>query len=314
MVPHLLLLPCAAQKRLPTVIRMDESENHGLTLEALAEHWKERLRRGAPQVAVRNLYKGAGWKIAIGIEEVARQHQDRVLVVSGGIGLAGMSDTAPGYDLSLSCGRDAAAAAPGCGVPVGRASWWKMLGGSAALRAHVATGAWSAVVAALPSAYVDAVAEAFEDLAIHFPNVSLAILTTRPSRFARNKLHRSLVEVDPRRTRCLGGTVSCAPQLALRHAILNLPTGESLTPESIREVVSKLPSVEAVYPRRTSAGRQHAEMWLRRALLSTQPPTSATRALRSYRMAGFAHEQRAFHRMFAELSSDACAAITAEPE
>lgn len=292
----LLLLPCSAQKRLQPSVAMRAHERLYTPAE-FASTWKERIRAASPKVTVGALYKGPAWAVARDIQQAAVSRGGRVLVVSAGLGLAELTDSAPGYDITLAGG--AATTAPGCATAAGRAEWWAQLGGAESLREHVASGIYTSVVAALPAAYVDAVVVAFAELAREHKHLSFTILCTRPSRFALETAGGLLVAVDPRRTRTLGGTVSCAPQVALRHVLRQVPARTAVTREVLSTAIVEWPQVAAVYPRRTAAGVEHAERWLHAELASSAPPTSATAALRKYRAAGFAFEQRAFHSLYA---------------
>lgn len=255
------------------------------------------MRAAEPRTSVGALYKGPGWAVAQDIQQLAVRRTGRVLVVSAGLGLADLNDAAPGYDITLTGG--AATTAPGCETPAGRSEWWALLGGAACLREHVESGAYTSIVAALPAAYVDAVVVAFAELASEHRQLSFAVLCTRPSRFALHRARDLLVAVDPRKTHSLGGTVSCAPQVALRQLLRHLPVNVELMRETLAATIAEWPQGGAVYPRRTTAGIEHAERWLRDELASEAPPKSPTAALRRYREAGFAFEQRAFHRLFA---------------
>ena len=228
-------------------------------------------------------------------------------VISAGLGFAPFSELAPSYDITFTSG--SVNTHPGEQTPEGRREWWRAIGGPDALSAFLVRSKCRQVIAAMSSGYLDAIVEPLAAISAHLGTGSVLVFCTRPSAFALRTAGHFVVRVDPRKTRHLGGTVANSSLIALKHALEVLPSGTALSQAAFEEVFAALPMAVEVYPRREKHGKEHAETWLRSALSGWRPPASASAALRAYRDAGFAFEQKAFHRLFAEIAGQSTSGL-----
>jgi hypothetical protein len=296
----LLLVPCTNLKRLAA-----HPDLQGRSLAALAPServaaWRYRVANSSPRVEVADLYKGGGWSIVQRISSVLRENGGEIGVVSAGLGFAKFSETAPGYDLTFT--RGLPDSIPDCRTGQDRADWWSGCGGHEKLLSYEEHVHPQIVVAALPPAYIDAVAPTLGTLAAHLGSERVLVLASGASRFARAHVGASLIEVDARQVVACGGTVGQITLSALQHVLERSVATGRLDRHAVEQHLQELPVQSGpVYPVRDRLGREHLRIWLTSALASGAPPQSASEALRRYRNEGFAFEQKAFHREFAEM-------------
>jgi hypothetical protein len=254
------------------------------------------MATATPRVPVHSLYKGASWTLSRRIAAACAPWGGRVSVVSAGLGLASWNDSAPAYDITFSA--SSPDAVPGGGTSAGRAAWWRELGGHDAILRALVDGGHDSLVLVLPGGYLDAVAPAIPALSERLGEGNITVLGCSASAFSRALIGPWWLRADPGRLRSVGGTVANSPLVALLHILDSAPSLEPLTLAMATARLQQLPVGVEVYPRREHRGRGHAGSWISERLIEPDAPVSASDALRRYRAAGFACEQKAFHELF----------------
>ncbi len=295
-MPPLILVPCTASKWLPANDVGKGRSLAGKSLGEAADTWTQTMAEASPRVPVRALYKGASWALSRRIAAACAAWGGRVSVVSAGLGLASLEDTAPGYDITFSA--SSPDTVPGGGTPAGRAAWWRALGGDSAIVGAFVEGNHDSLVLALPADYLDAVAPVVPALAGRIGEDKVTVLGCSASPYSRALIGRWWLRADPGRLRSVGGTVANAPLVALVHILESTPSLGPFTLAMATARLQQLPPGVEVYPRREHRGRGHAASWISERLIEPDPPASASEALHRYRAAGFACEQKAFHELF----------------
>ena len=295
----LVLVPCTASKRLSASPELRRRALRGASVPAVALEWLGRIRGATERVPAHALYKGGGWSLAKKAQEAATARCGDAKVVSAGLGLVDWSQSVPPYDMTFTGGN--ADTVPGGETAEGRAEWWDAIGGPNRLEDAVTEGRHDLVIAALSDGYVDAVTPALARIADRLGADRVVVLACGVSPFAKARLGGAWVPLAAARMRHLGGTVGNAALVALNHVLSTLPTDEPVTAAAVRNCIDALPAPVAFYPKRERLGPDHAVRWIHDALAAEDAPTSASGALRRYRDAGFALEQKSFHRLFDDI-------------
>lgn len=259
----------------------------------VAKSWAAALRGPVAGTSpLTHLYKGGYWSAAV---ELLRSLPGAELaVVSAGLGLVPATAVHGPYSATFSSGHPDSV--PGASDSAGRAKWWGLLGASERLRAKVRQA--SRVFVVLPNRYLDVVAD--DLLASDRGHVQVfASACPRPLAAA---LGRRLFQVKAPMIRQLGTNVSA---LAPKAATFVLEGGRAENAELRRRFEQlEVEDEAALYPVRKKQTPQEVAEWLRSALATAEPPTSATAALRAFRASGRAFEQKRFHRLFREVVMD----------
>jgi len=254
---------------------------------------------------VRDLYKGGAWALALVGAQFAVARGGAVRIVSAGLGLAELNEQAPGYDITFSEGNPNTV--PGGGSFDSRASWWRAIGGCDALNACVERLQPSSVLVALPAGYLDAVAPTLRAIADRMGDDLVCALACKPSARARDLLAPNIIPVKAAQTTTLQGNAGQAPLSALAYVLAGTEGAGCLDRRFVEERLAQLATRDTpLYPKRQRVGPDHAADWITKALGSPQPPASASEALRRYRAAGFALEQKHFHGIFANVRGETC--------
>lgn len=300
-MPPLVLVPCSSSKTLPA----DEGLR-GRTLRELPEDqratvWLRRTSEARPRVPVRSLYKGGAWALARDVAAAANRRKGAAWVVSAGLGLAAFDAPAPGYDITFTAG--SADLVPGGASPEARSSWWRTLAGPAALRRAMRSGPHDALLIALPEAYLEAIAPSLAEVITSLEADHISVLASRLTPFSRRYVSEFWVPISADQTTVLRGNAGQSSLSALLHALQTMPADLPMTRPVVQELLGQLVRRDTpLYPKRQRLGRPHVVAWIDAAIASGTPPISASKALRRYRDAGFAYEQKAFHLLFAEVA------------
>ncbi len=303
-MPPLVLVPCTSSKTLPVANGLCGRELRALASDQQASHWRSRVNEARPRVPVRSLYKGGAWTLAREAAVGAASRGGAAWVVSAGLGLVSLDAEAPGYDITFTAGH--ADLIPGGATPEARASWWRALAGPAALEQARTSGSYDALLVALPESYLEAVAPSLGEVIGAFGTDRVSVFSSRLSPFARRYLSKCWVPVTADQTTKLRGNAGQSALSALLYALQTLPSDDPMARPVVAELLSRLARRSApLYPKRERRGRAHAVAWLDDVIVSGRPPLSASEALRRYRDAGFAYEQKAFHLLFSEVGEKA---------
>lgn len=303
-MPPLVLVPCTSSKTQPI-----EDGLRGRALQALASEqqsstWLSRVAEARLQVPVHSLYKGGAWTLAREAAAAAGRRGGAAYVVSAGLGLAAFDALAPGYDITFTAGSPDII--PGGASAEARAAWWQALAGPGALERALAGGPHDVLLVALPEAYLEAVAPSLAELIASLGLDHVSVLASRLTPFSRRYLSDCWVPATADQTTLLRGNAGQSALTALLYVLQNLPPDQPMTRPAVTELLSQLARRDTpLYPRRERLGRAHAVAWIDAAIASGRPPLSASEALRRYRDAGFAYEQKAFHLLFAEVAENA---------
>lgn len=270
--------------------RLRSYRDSGVSVPQICRSWQEGVARSTAVRVVRDLYKGAYWAQVIALSEGLGA---RVGVVSAGFGYITDQAKVPCYSATFSAGHPDSV--PGASTADGRRAWWRLLGGDEGLSAALAES--NTVVAVLPERYLDVVSP---DL-LAVPAERLIVFSTGcPPELAKH-LEDRWIRLDARMVRSLGTNVSAlAPTAALR-ALSRVEAQESIG--AVAKVVETFVAADAppLYPKRQRQTPDQVEAWIRRSIKATEPPTSASAALRRFRDEGLAFEQKRFHQLYREL-------------
>lgn len=302
-MPPLVLVPCSSGKTLPIADGLRGRALSELPADQRVRTWQKALAGARRHVPVRDLYKGGAWTIAREAAVAASCRGGAAYVVSAGLGLAAFDTPAPGYDITFTAGSPDIIP-EGASAPA-RATWWSALAGPAALERAQRSGPFDVVLVALPEAYLEAVAPSLVGLITTLGVEHVSVFASRLSPFARQHLSKCWVKVTADQTTTLRGNAGQSALSALLHALQTLPADAPMTRPTIHHLLSQLtPRDTPLYPKRERLGCAHATAWIASAVASTSPSLSASEALRRYRDEGFAYEQKAFHRLFAEVAEN----------
>ncbi len=300
----LLLVPCCSSKSLPAAGGLRGRALADLPPEHQAERWKATLNQAHTRVPVRDLYKGGSWALAREVAANITRRGGEARVVSAGLGLVALRDLAPGYDITFTAGSPDLI--PGGSSGEARAAWWSALSGHEALRSVMVKGKLEALIVALPGAYLDAVAPSIGEICRWVGEERVCVVASRLSPFSQKHIGKAWVPIAADQTTLLRGNAGQSTLSALLHALECLGENAPLTRPAIEDVLSQLARRETpLYPKRERRGLTHARQWIGTAIASGTPRLSASEALRRYRQEGFAYEQKAFHRLFAEIAERA---------
>lgn len=297
----LVLVPCSYRKTLPVAEGLRGRDLQGLPAHVQASVWRDRLKEARPRLPVRTLYKGGAWSMAREAAATAARYGGSACVVSAGLGMARLEDMAPGYDITFAAGSPDII--PGGTSPEARANWWLALDGASALDATIRGGPYDALLVALPETYLDAVAPSLAPVIALLGANRVSVLTSKLTPFSRRYLAGCWVPVMADQTTALRGNAGQSTLAALLYVLRDSPADADLTRPAVEERLGLLARRGTpLYPKRDRLGGDHARGWIDAAIGSDDPPRSASEALRRYRQQGFAFEQKAFHRLFAEVA------------
>lgn len=208
----------------------------GADLRETAQRWGHELRVTTPKVPISHLYVGRSMTIA---NWVAAELCAPLYVVSAGLGLVGIDDEAPAYDLSIA-GTEGRLQSALDRFNKRPAAWWSLLSKNGGLRELAARNPGSVMLIALPAAYMEMVSD---DLASCSSRelARIRIFTSLPGRDALpRKLARNVVPYDDRleSVRGYAGTRADYPQRAMRHFVEKLGA-HRLSVDQARKVVSR---------------------------------------------------------------------------
>jgi len=284
----LILAACTQSKRgaVPLRRRLRHHEAAGSPA-AVADTWGAALRepaRGARRLT--DLYKGGYWSAALDLRDSLPGAD--LGVVSAGLGFVPAAAAHSPYSATFSSGHPDSV--PGASQSSGRAEWWQLLGASDRLRAAIDSARQVLVV--LPNRYLDVVAD---DL-LGRDRGHVLVFASECPRPLSDRLGERLFRVRAPMVRRLGTNVSA---LAPKAAAFALAGGAGELGRVHRRLATLMAdSEQPLYPSREKQTPDQVAAWLRAALASDEPPTSATAALRSFRGSGRAFEQKRFHRLF----------------
>lgn len=285
----LILAACTQSKRgrVPPARQMRTHTAGSGRVEDVLGAWQEAATAPAETTPIRRLYKGAYWSAVVALADAAR---GRVLVASAGLGLIDGDESAATYSATFAPGH--ADSVPGSDSVEGRRRWWELLGGAAELRAALA-GADETVVV-LPDRYLEVVAD---DLLATEPESLLVFAAGAPAALS-DHLAARLIPLDARMVRPLGTNVGALSPSAARFAFDRLTSLRSAPAVggAVRGLIDDDPP--PLYPVRQRQTPQQVDQWIRLTLRGADPPGSPTAALRRFRDAGLAFEQKHFHRRF----------------
>lgn len=302
-MPPLVLVPCSSGKTLPTADGLRGRSLLALPSDQRVSSWKKAIADARPRVPIHTLYKGGAWTLAREAAVAASRRGGTACVVSAGLGLAAFDALAPGYDITFAAGSPDLI--PGGALPESRASWWQALAGDDGLNRLQSRGTHDVLLVALPEAYLEAVAPSLVAVIATLGVDRVSVFASRLSPFARRYLNECWVPVTADQTTTLRGNAGQSSLSALLHLLQTLPTDVTLTRTAVQELLGQLAGRDTpLYPKRERLGRAHAVAWIDAAITSGKPPISASQALRRYRDAGFAYEQKAFHLLFAEIADN----------
>lgn len=292
---------CTASKTLPAVPQLEARWYRTLRPTVAFQRWSAALEQASDTTTVARLYKGGYWSIARTLVHDTTLPL-RALVASAGVGLRDFHERIPAYQAVFNNAE--IDAVPEAHHMNGQIWWWRHLGGRDRLRG-LAEGPSPRIVVALPGQYLRVAMPDLLYLQAELGPRALTVFTTDTR--AIDELGGSAVALQGRMSRVLGGAAGHLTVRALDHVVRAAERPEDITPGRARallaRVLQKAPA--KMYPTRTRQSAEDVRRWIRDALESEDPPTSATSALRRFRSQGLGHEQKRFASLFRELQQGA---------
>ncbi len=293
----LILSACTQSKRgiLLSTRRLRAHTQRGEAASAagVAKAWAGALAESPGEaLPIENLYKGAYWSAVLGLRK--QMSGARLAVVSAGLGLVEGSASHASYSATFGSGH--LDSVPGAENSKGRTDWWRLLGGSAALRARAREA--SPVIVVLPNRYLEVVAD---DLMAADRGQVVVFATSAPIRLTRG-LGSRLIPLNSRMVRRLGTNVGALAPTAAQYLLSK--AGGATDISRIHRLLGDLssPNEAPLYPVRSRQTPAQVAEWLEAVIGSPAPPSSATAALRAFRASGRAFEQKHFHRLYREIT------------
>ncbi len=275
-------------------------------------NWTTRIKqsRSAPQPAVET-YSGGHWSVVRSLNDSFQNNQGaaRLWIVSAGYGLISPSDAIIPYGATFTPGQPDSVSATSDPSPAESSiAWWRLLAQwRSPTLAPDAPRSVAQVVSRYPQAtnllvlppdYFKALREDLRQaLAIITDAPRLIILSSEDQ--SQTGLADNAIKIDARLQSHLGGARS---SLGIRtaRAILQALAGKSITMASARAVVSELVvrhGVSQAFDRKPMTDEQ--VMTFVSEALSKNRSLSYSKALRTFRDAGFACEMKRFRKLFA---------------
>jgi len=221
--PVIIVTNCTNRKRTNgSMVSLSEAQRQG-TLECVARRWVKAVKK-APRIdEAQNLYGGRSISEAKNAKKVV---SGELYVVSAGLGLIHASEKIPAYNLTVSEGTGSLA-------PLLRnlgkrpSDWWSALinelSPPLSLRSLIEANKKARVLLALPSGYLELIAQDLNDLT-SAQTERLRIITSRPGEAVLSqRLRRLVLPYDERlEGSTYAGTRTDFPQRALRHFVTEL--------------------------------------------------------------------------------------------
>jgi hypothetical protein len=235
--PVIIVTNCTNRKRsTESTVSLSEAQRRG-TLECVARRWVEALEKVPLIDEAQNVYGGRSISEAKNATEIVN---GELYVVSAGLGLIHASERIPAYNLTVSEG-------PGSLAPflsnLGKrpADWWSALinefGPTRSLRWLIETNKKARVLLALPSGYLELIAQDLDELTTA-QVAQIRIITSKLGEDALPaRLRRLVLPYDERlEGSTYAGTRTDFPQRALRHFVTELG-GHNLDPATADDKV-----------------------------------------------------------------------------
>lgn len=256
--------------------------------------WQRAVASARDTSPAGQVYKGNYWRTVQGLGE---QLGASVTVVSAGMGLITEASLIPCYSATFVSGN--ADSVPAADTLDGRRAWWALLGGNSAMRSMSLD---EPLVVVLPSTYLRIVEPDLAALVEHYGPERVAIFGP-PEGAKGGPLEKSWIPVEARMAwASSANAASLAPAVA-KHAIQSTTTSLDHALYRRRAAALLNGAAPTAFPKRERQTPAQVRAWIRARLIEANPPTSASTALRQFRDAGLAHEQRAFHEAFHQVQA-----------
>ena len=291
------LFACTASKTSCPETSLQMRRYTHLSAAKAAHNWCAAVQQSSAITKVGGLYKGGYWSLARGVVSNS-PWPVRAFVVSAGLGLRGFGDAVPAYTATFTKGNPDLV--PDGGSLAGRRAWWRLLGGADRLT-EIVRSADGPVLVALPQAYLEVVLPDLIDVDASLEAGRLSVFTSNTA--AQKLLGRAAIPLTGAMRHALGGPVGSLTATAVAHAVEHAKAVDELTTACLLERFHAIRSTatKPTYPKRQSRTEDQARAWIVTALSGSNPPTSGSAALRAFRDAGFAYEQKRFGRLFREV-------------
>lgn len=250
--------------------------------------WHSRMTATGPALPLRQLYQGEAWMQAKELyrDADAAGYRVSMMVASAGLGLRTTESCAPGYSATFSSGHADSVAS----TPAGMCRWWHHLSGLEASMSLVESTS-SRVLLVLSASYARAMHADLESLGRRGGEVLL---------FGGGQDIEGIRRVPSDRALRmeLGGTASSLNLRMARAWIAQQDDGVLYGSGSQRRWLKWVESVRHVEAYDRTPAEDETVISVIRAFLSVDSSLSATRALRQFRDAGMACEQKRFGKLF----------------
>jgi hypothetical protein len=298
-----LLVACTRSKHMNARPTLDAERVKALPTAKAMEWWRTALdvERAAATMPANRLYKGGYWAA---VRDAVIDHAVEGWIVSAGLGLAGFGERVPSYAATFTPG--APDSIPGADSLEGRRAWWNAIGGAERLQCVLDGLEGSPLLVALPSGYLEVAQPVLEAQGPFDADGSIVVLGNTSNPSLAEAFGAAWIPLDLRLAHHVGGTAGQLTARTASYLLRYLHTPADLTPNKARALLDQLPveHLRPLYPKRQRCTEDEVRDWILDALASSDPPGSATAALRRFRDSGLAYEQKKFGRLFRRVAQD----------
>ncbi len=292
-----LLVACTRSKHMDSPPRLDATKVRNLPPAEARQGWRTALEieRLSATMPANRLYKGGYWSA---VRDAVVDHAVEGWIVSAGLGLAGFGERVPPYAATFTPG--APDSIPGAGSLKGRREWWNAIGGAERLEGVLHGLDGGPLLVALPSGYLEVAQPVLETLAPFEPDGPIVVLGNTSNPSLAQAFGEAWIPLDLRLAHHVGGTAGQLTARSAAYLLRYLHRPDDLTPAKAKGLIAQLPvdHLKPLYPKRRRCTEDEVREWILDALASSDPPGSATAALRQLRNGGLAYEQKKFSRLF----------------
>jgi hypothetical protein len=231
---YIVITNCTSRKRAGARPLRFGKQILGADLKETAQRWRRELRLSTAKVPISHLYVGRSISSA---KWVAAKLCAPLYVVSAGLGLVGIEDEAPAYDLSIA-GADGRLQRALDRFNERPAAWWSLLIRNGGLRELAARNPGSVMLIALPAAYMEMVSDDLASCSSRELS-RIRIFTSIPGRAVLpQELAQNVIPYDDRleSVRGYSGTRADYPQRAMRHFVEQLGAHRLSIHQSLKAV------------------------------------------------------------------------------
>ncbi len=298
----LILLACTDSKKFEPDPTLHLARYRKRSFQDCLAAWRAALPLAPKQCRAGQMYKGGYWRAATRAR-VNAAIPSKTLVVSAGLGLVDVQEMVPSYAATFT--PSLSDSIPDAGQQDVAERWWRGLGGEERFLREIAAMADPRIICALPEKYLDAVRATLVQFSQVHGAEKLVVLGSRSHAHRSTELGDSWVQLDARMSKHpeIGGAVGQLTARTLNWVLDKVASPSEVNPSHIRGLLEPLQKFDdqPLYPKRQKCSPADVHKWILDAMESADPPSSRSEALRRFRDAGFAFEQKRFGRVYQDV-------------